>query len=81
MLLITDNTFSFEVERKEAIDLERKLNVTDYGNKWSSIGDHLYNYGINKKGTLDKLIVDSTQYRFLVRLREKNGWESCRGLN
>ena len=79
MLIITDDISSFEVSTSQAIDLELKLNVTEYGRKWITIGDKLYDFGA-RNSMLEKLYVTTQQYEFLLMLKNKSGWESCRGL-
>lgn len=39
---------SLELSRKEALQLELRLNISEYGNLWSELGDTLYNYAIDK---------------------------------
>lgn len=79
-LKITNTNESFTVDQKGAIDLELKLNVTEYGHPWKHIGDILYDYGSNRV-LHDILTVDNHQYEFLKLLLTKNGYQECRGLS
>ena len=80
MLTVTDSNTSFILNEREAIDLEVKLNVTEYGRPWRSIGDVLYNYGMQNSNFLTNLLVTTEQFNFLLMLRSKESWEVCRGL-
>lgn len=79
-LKITDAKDEFTVDKKAAIDLELKLNVTEYGRPWKHIGDVLYDYGSNRVRH-ELLTVDTHQYEFLKLLLTKNGYQECRGLS
>ena len=50
------------------IELELKLNITEYGKKWKHIGDHLFNYCYNKEKKEEILEVSEDQYNFLKKL-------------
>ena len=39
---------SLELSRKEALNLELRLNISEYGHLWSDLGDMLYDYAIEK---------------------------------
>lgn len=80
MLTITDSNTSFILNEREAIDLEVKLNVTEYGRPWRSIGDALYNYGMQNSNFVTNLLVTTEQLNFLIMLRSMESWEVCRGL-
>ena len=80
MLTVTDSNTSFILNEREAIDLEVKLNVTEYGRPWRSIGDVLYNYGMQNSNFLTNLLVTTEQFNFLIMLRSMESWEVCRGL-
>lgn len=80
MLTITDSNTSFILNEREAIDLEVKLNVTEYGRPWRSIGDVLYNYGMQNSNFVTNLLVTTEQLNFLIMLRSMESWEVCRGL-
>ena len=80
MLTVTDSNTSFILNEREAIDLELKLNVTDYGHTWRPIGDALYNFGSRNSKSLPILVVTTEQFNFLLMLRSKESWEVCRGL-
>jgi hypothetical protein len=71
-LKITDTKNTFNVNQTAAIDLELKLNVTEYGHSWKHIGDILYDYGTNRVLN-EVLTVDTHQYEFLKLLLMKNG--------
>ena len=64
---------SFTLEGKSIIELELKLNLSDYGNEWKDIGDHLFNY-YHKSGDSkdDLLLVNSQQYDELLELSKIN---------
>jgi len=80
MLNITDTTNSFMLDEKTAIDLELKLNVTQYGHTWKSIGDVLYDFGSRKANALYNLTVTTQQYTYLTMLMKEPSWETCRKL-
>ena len=80
MFTVTDSNTSFILNEREAIDLELKLNVTDYGHLWRPIGDALYNYGSQNLNFLTNLVVTTEQLDFLIMLRSKESWKVCRGL-
>lgn len=54
---------SLELSRKEALNLELRLNISEYGHLWSDLGDMLYDYAIEK--TTPKKISVST-FQFIV---------------
>ena len=56
-----------KIEKKNAIALELKLNVSIYGKEWNDIGDILYNFGTDKNIDLYCTISDE-QYDFLKKL-------------
>jgi hypothetical protein len=81
MLTITDNIDSIVFENtQDAIDLEVKLNVTQYGKKWSAIGDVLFDWGSRKLGALDNYVVSSEQLAYLKMLQTKPNYQACQGL-
>ena len=80
MFTVTDSNTSFILNEQEAIDLELKLNVTEYGRPWRSIGDALYNYGTQNSNALTNVLVTTEQLDFLIMLRSKESWKVCRGL-
>ena len=67
LLEITDTNQSFHVNQKEAIMIELKLNISQYGNQWSKLGDALYNFG-SKKDSNTLLKVTTDQYQYLHML-------------
>jgi hypothetical protein len=75
ILTITNNRESFEIKGKDIINLEIKLNITDYGKPWVIIGDHLYNFynlrGCEKQPS-NILNVKDFQYTFLQDLKNKS---------
>ena len=52
----------FEVEAKVCFQLEAKLNASRYVDRWSDLGDKLYQAGL---GNLDLISVPEHQYLFL----------------
>jgi|UniRef100_A0A6C0E5E5 hypothetical protein len=80
MITISDNLQSFSLDKRGAINLELKLNVTKYGRVWRPIGDALYNYGVSDDEVAE-YTVTSEQYTFLQMLNTKPGWEACRDLS
>lgn len=74
-LTITNNVDKFIIKDREILNMELKLNITEYGKVWSHIGDHLfdfYNQKNNQKNLNNILIVDDDQFKFLKDLSEKN---------
>ena len=74
-LTISNGKESFEIEGKTIIDLEIKLNATEFGKPWINIGDYLYNF-YNLKGCKEQppnmLNVKDFQYNYLKELNSKN---------
>ena len=73
-LTIKNGDNSFSVEGQEIIDLELKLNITNYGHTWKDIGDHLFNFHnlqnyANQPS--DILYTNNTQFQFLKYLKER----------
>ena len=58
--------------QEECINLEVKLNLTEYGRKWVEIGDDLYNFAIQKKKCKTEINVTKFQYNYLRLLHMKN---------
>lgn len=58
--------------QEQCINLEVKLNLTEYGRKWVEIGDDLYNFAIQKKKCKTEINVTKFQYDFLKMLHFKN---------
>ena len=74
VLKIKCNDQSFSVVDREIIQLELKLNLTDEGNLWKDIGDHIYyfhNFQNFANQPSDILEVDLHQYNFLFELKDK----------
>jgi hypothetical protein len=81
MLTLTDNIDSITfMKTQDAIDLELKLNVTQYGKKWSSIGDVLFNWGSRKLGAITNYFVTSEQLTYLKMLQAKPNYQACNDL-
>jgi len=80
-LIITTNDFeTIQLDTKQSIDLELKLNVTTKGHEWKHIGDVLFNFGSNKPEAVNTFTVTTEQFNFLKLLMTKSSWENCRGL-
>jgi len=58
--------------QEECINLEVKLNLTEYSRKWVAIGDDLYNFAIQKKNCKKEINVTKFQYNYLKLLHMKN---------
>ena len=64
----------FLLKNKEIIEMEIKLNITEYGNKWKEIGDYLYKFYnlIDDKDQPSNILeVNNFQYNFLKNLKFK----------
>lgn len=80
-LTITTNDFeTIQLDTKQSIELELKLNVTTKGHEWKHIGDVLFNFGSNKPEAVNTFTVTSEQFNFLKVLMTKSSWENCRGI-
>ena len=66
-LIITDGAQSIKVNRKDAIRMELKLNVSQYKRSWIDIGDALFEYGSKNKGSIT-LKVTEEQFVFLEEM-------------
>ena len=81
MLKIHDFVDSIMIDgRQDAIALELKLNVTQYGHPWKHIGDVLYNYGVGKTDAVTDFVVTGTQLSYLKMLQAKPSWQSCKDM-
>jgi hypothetical protein len=80
MFKITDGSIHFDLDKKECIDLELRLNVSSKGRTWSHIGDYLFEYGSGSSKAAKSMTVEPFQYTFLCQLLEKRSWEDCKGL-
>ena len=80
IVTISDSPQSFSLDKRGAINLELKLNVTKYGRVWRPIGDALYNYGVSDEEATE-YAVSQEQFEFLQMLNTKSGWEECRDLS
>jgi hypothetical protein len=66
-LIITDGAQSIKVNRKDAIRMELKLNVSPYKRSWIDIGDALFEYGSKNNGSVT-LKVTEEQFVFLEEM-------------
>ena len=74
-LIIKNRKDFIELEGREIINLEVKLNITEHGNQWKHIGDHLYKFYTLEGSQGQPLnILDVTEYQFnyLKELNSKN---------
>ena len=67
VLKITDGAQSIKVNRKDAIRMELKLNVSQYKRSWIDIGDALFEYGSKNNGSVT-LKVTEEQFVFLEEM-------------
>ena len=61
---------SFSLTSEQCMKLEIKFNLTEYGKKWSFIGDRLY-YFSNPRNEVDKSTrfqLNKEQFTFLLQL-------------
>lgn len=74
MLTISDLERTIVLEtRRNAIDLELKLNKSQFGHKWNYIGDVLYEWGSSQLGAQDYYVVSPEQLTYLnILLTESN---------
>ena len=63
MIVQDSSKNSLELSRKEALKVELRLNISEYGNLWSQLGDTLYEYAIEK--STPKIMSVST-FQFIV---------------
>ena len=70
-LTITNNVDKFIIKDREILNMELKLNITEYGKVWSHIGDHLFDF-YHQKILINTLIVDDNQFKYLKNLSLKN---------
>ena len=71
-IICKDNSdISFSLSKQQSLELEIKLNISEYGKLWVKIGDHLYKYYINNNYN-NKLVVSKKQYNYLLKLYNKN---------
>ena len=80
MFRISDGSIHFDLDPKECIALELKLNVSSKGRAWSHIGAYLYEYGSGQPKAASGMTVEPMQYTFLCMLLEQKTWENCKGL-
>ena len=73
-LTIQTGNDKFEIEGKNIIDLEVKLNITEFGKKWLNIGDHLYKFYTLQgyEGQPPNILnVNEFQYNYLQDLNKR----------
>lgn len=78
MLTIMFNDQIMLLDRKDARDLELKLNVSSKGRPWISLGTTFFEF--HSTGIPVQVEVTKEQFQFLELLTTKKGWESCKGL-
>jgi hypothetical protein len=66
-LQLTDGQRNLYVNQGQAISLEIKLNVSEFGFIWKSVGDHLFFYG-TRRNVARKLVLTREQFSFLEEL-------------
>ena len=66
----------YELSKREALDLELKLNVSKNGKVWRNIGDILFNFQATVN-TNDELVVTQQQFEYLSMLLGKDSWSDC----
>lgn len=66
----------YELSKREALDLELKLNVSKNGKVWRNIGDILFNFQATAN-TNDELVVTQQQFEYLSMLLGKDSWSDC----
>ena len=71
MLTIQSNIGSFSVNKKEALDLELKINLTKYKITWNNVANLLYRYAINFRETDEIINVSDDTYRLLFSLKRE----------
>lgn len=77
-LTLSDGHQVITLNASQCASLELKLNVTQHGRDWRSIGDFLY--GCGKCGESKTLAVTSVQMEFLIMLTTKGTWQECKHL-
>ena len=77
MLEITDGHRIFALSKRQAKDLELKLNVSFYGHPLKHIGDILFNFSTNRPCALS-LRVSKEQYQLLELLMAMD-YNDCKG--
>ena len=74
-LSIISGDKKFEVSGRDIINLELKLNQSDYGRAWKYIGDHIFGF-YNRNGYPDQpseiLQVSEFQYQYLMLLNSRS---------
>jgi len=77
MLEITDGMRVFSLTKKQANDLELKLNISYYGHVWNYIGDILFDFSTGRP-CIPSLRILKEQYDFLELLMTMT-YEDCKG--
>ena len=71
LILLSDGSEKnrMSLNKRQALQIELALNLSEYGKKWSDIGDKLYDFATGK--TDDNIVVTADQYMILVDLLNK----------
>ncbi len=60
-----------DLTRRQCIDLELALNVTQYGHAWKHIGDALFNFGCDRNVAVNTYACTPFQFTFLAQLAKE----------
>ena len=71
-LTIVNNEQKFTIKNEEILYLELKLNLSEYGKKWSDIGDYLFYFYHKEKNLNNILFVNDEQFKLLKNLSVKS---------
>ena len=55
---------NIKINKTQALKLELELNVSEYAKKWIELGDHLYNFHVDKE-CKNEIIVSQEQFNFI----------------
>lgn len=69
LLVKSEGGLIFYLERYQAIDLEAKLADRPWSIAWKHIRSHLYDWGTRIEGTINFLILNDYQFRYINDLR------------
>ena len=69
LLVKSEGGLIFYLERYQAIDLEAKLADRPWSIAWKHIRSHLYDWGTRVEGTINFLILNDYQFRYINDLR------------
>ena len=74
-ILLTDTgkTNCLRITKAQALKMELALNLSQYATTWINIGNHLYNFHINR--TEDDLFVTTEQFHALLTFLEQKKTE------